>query len=332
MMERHPLKETPVSKGWDWILDSGAYTAWRKKVSIDLKQYATFAETHADLFRYIVNLDRIPGEFGGNPSHQEVERAANESFFNYLRLKELLPNRTNDIIPVFHQGEPTKYLDCYLKEGATYIGVSPTNGLPASARIMWMEEVLKNVPKDIKFHSFGFGSTIEKSYPFLWSMDSSSWSQQAGFGWILAPANNRGGWTVTHITGSLKGPNLGVIASTLKAIKEKGMFLPEELSPELLVVSPYARALQHLIIRRQICQQRIYAPILITPLVKLQKAWSPQYILASYFFLRTGTALMKTLREPPPSSKEILELLQPKRNYDGITRRVRNTGRLPGIF
>ena len=86
------------------MIDSGAFSAWRRGAKIDLDHYADFIREHIELIDYYVNLDVIPGEFGRIPDQSEVDASASASWDNFLYLRD----RGLESIPVFHQGEDFK--------------------------------------------------------------------------------------------------------------------------------------------------------------------------------------------------------------------------------
>ena len=95
------------------LLDSGAFTAWNKgdEVSVDevLGKYSRFIEGAGSLFDeiWMINLDKIPGERGRDPTLAELKEAVEVSDRNFeILVKEF----GNHVLPVFHQGEATSRL------------------------------------------------------------------------------------------------------------------------------------------------------------------------------------------------------------------------------
>lgn len=317
----------------EWILDSGAYSAWRQKKKIDVEAYLAFIRQYQHLFHYVVCLDTIPGEFGAVPSPAEVERAAELSYENFLYMKEALGNLVGveRLIPVYHQGEQLHHLERLIEAGASYVGISPTNGLPLPERIRWGREVMKLVPKTVKTHGFGI-TTRDPDECIFHSMDSSSWSMSSGYGIILAPSAT--GWTWVHITTMKDAGAEERVQDTVERTRKKVPELPAVLTASALMTSPYARAVWNLIVQRaSIRPHRCYAPVLIDALVTSIRFWSPKWILASYWFLQAHGGLLKLLTAPAPSEEEALDSLNIKREYRAtVKRRGKPTGPiLPGL-
>ena len=97
------------------MLDSGAFSAWRKGKPIDLREYCDFVKAHKDVIACCVALDVI------DPSNPEY--AARQSFDNWLYMRSV----GIDARPVFHAREDLKWLDMMLDAGAHYIGLSASS-------------------------------------------------------------------------------------------------------------------------------------------------------------------------------------------------------------
>src|SRR5580692_1929900 len=83
------------------MLDSGAFSAWKRGISINLAEYIAYIKKHEHLLASYVCLDQIPGKPGVKRTQAEVDDAAAQSYKNQQTMKKagLTP------IPVFHQGE-----------------------------------------------------------------------------------------------------------------------------------------------------------------------------------------------------------------------------------
>lgn len=170
------------------ILDSGAFSAWTKKVEIKIDDYIAFIKSTIDVVDHYVNLDVIPAEFGRKPTEEEVEASAQASWDNmvYMESEGLHP------IPVYHMGEGLEWLDKLINHGCDYIGISPANDRTTKQKIEWLDMVFNHIcDKDgipcIKTHGFGVTSLpILYRYPW-YSCDSMSWLRHAAYGSILVP-------------------------------------------------------------------------------------------------------------------------------------------------
>lgn len=156
------------------LLDSGAYTVWKKGTTIDLDKYASFVLENRGLFKTgAFNLDVIGSD--------------KLSYVNWLELRK----RGVDTIPIQHTGDEDSWLVKYLDDGAEYIGLSITGG--SSRSITWFEHIWKNYlltpdgrPR-VRVHGMGLSdqSTMLR-YPW-YSVDSTRSVMQAAMGIIMVP-------------------------------------------------------------------------------------------------------------------------------------------------
>ena len=165
------------------MLDSGAYTLWKKGGKVNIDEYCDFIFKYKDKVESYVNLDVIPGKWSVKPTFQEIEEAARKSFENYTHMlkKGLNP------IPVFHQGEDFKWLERYIDISCEYIGISPANDSFTPQKVKWLDHVFNRITDCngypiVKTH--GFGITTPKilfKYPW-YSVDSITWKISPSFG------------------------------------------------------------------------------------------------------------------------------------------------------
>jgi len=198
------------------ILDSGAFSAWTKKISINLNNYADFCLQHLPYIDYIVNLDVIPGEFGQKALPlKEIEKSASEGWANYeYMIKRGIPKEK--LIHIFHQGEDFKWLEKIVK-AMPYIGLSPANDRSTSEKIRWLDNCMKYVcdekgyPK-VKWHGFAVTSfRLMSRYPWF-SVDSTSWVMTSRMGGVYVPRYRSGKWIYDEdswkISVSARSPNI----------------------------------------------------------------------------------------------------------------------------
>jgi len=183
-----------IDKGLKTFIDSGAFSAHTKGVEIDVDKYIDWLNYYDDYVTIAAQIDTIPGKYGEAKTKEDVKFAAEESWRNYLYMRERLDN-PDKLLPVFHQGEDFKFLkQMFLKQmldyrpKIDYIGVSPTNDLPVKNKIMWLEYVFDIIRKsgnpNVKTHGFGFTSPQGlKRFNFT-SVDSASWIMTAASGSI----------------------------------------------------------------------------------------------------------------------------------------------------
>jgi hypothetical protein len=145
----------------DWVLDSGAYTAWNIGKPVDLDEYISFCKmiraTDSTLSE-IIALDVIGCGRG--------------SLLNAYKMKQA----GVDVVPVFHIGDDWGILKEYAA-GWNKIGLSCRFGEKITDSYRFLDKCFSTAwPK--KFHSFGWVSeTMLMRYPFQ-SSDASSWQLQ----------------------------------------------------------------------------------------------------------------------------------------------------------
>lgn len=171
------------------MCDSGAFTAWNigKPVKVEeLIQYDLWlANKHPGHEFVFVALDVIPGERGRMPTEGEIKAGIDESFQNYLLMKEALRGHT--VIPVFHTGEDRYVRDRYLSH-TDYIGCGMNQNLSEQQRLAWAREAV--VP-GYKFHGLAATGNAMLSQVDWYSVDSSGWLMVAAMGAVLWPVGNR---------------------------------------------------------------------------------------------------------------------------------------------
>jgi hypothetical protein len=175
------------------MLDSGAFTGWNKghPVTIDevREQYDAFLEIAGDMFKeiWLINLDKIPGERGRDPTPDEFVEAIEVSDRNY---ETLVAEYGDRVLPVFHQGEDrTRLHQCAaMVDGKSdYICVSPRNDVAEIHRVRWSEEYHSYLHEEYPFcNTHGLATTgVEMIRRVPWySGDSAAWVQHGGFGMI----------------------------------------------------------------------------------------------------------------------------------------------------
>lgn len=172
----------------DLIMDSGAYSCWKKQESLTVDEYGEFLLANASWIDHAVNLDVIPGSWGRVPSPNEVEQSAEVGWKNFKRLRKQGINT----MPVFHQGERIYWLDKMLDAGCDYIGISPANDRTTDQKIEWLDEIYgylcgqEGYPK-VKTHGFGV-TALPLIYRYPWySLDSVTWLLVGGYGGGFIP-------------------------------------------------------------------------------------------------------------------------------------------------
>lgn len=178
------------------LIDSGAFTAHRKNVEIDVDEYIQWANANTEKIDYFIQLDQIPGRFGHVKTRQEYHEAAIASYknFEYMVTRVHEPHK---LMPVFHYGDDfnllTKILNHKLPNGGPveYMGISPANDTGVKVKSKWIDKVFAEIKRcgreDIKTHALGMTSfAVLEQYPFT-SADSTSWLLTAAYGGIMTP-------------------------------------------------------------------------------------------------------------------------------------------------
>lgn len=170
------------------MIDSGAFSAWRKHDPIDVKKYIAYVKKHEHLIDEVVNLDVIPGVYPKPPTAEEREKSAQEGWDNLMRMADA----GIKAIPVYHQGERFYWLDKMFNAGYDYIGISPDNSRALSSKKEWLTSVFRDIcdsEGDPVFKTHGFAVTaVELMFKFPWhSYDSMTWLLAASYGGIFIP-------------------------------------------------------------------------------------------------------------------------------------------------
>lgn len=179
-----------VDKKLVTFIDSGAFSAHTRGIEPDVEDYIRYLNELDPYVSIAAQLDKIPGEFGKPKTRQQLEEAPILSWENYLYMYPKLKS-PEKLLPIFHQGEDFKYLHQMLEHEpkVQYMGISPANDLPTSAKERWIGEVFKVIKKssnpDIKTHAFGMTSlTVLERHPF-YSADSTTWIMTGANGGIV---------------------------------------------------------------------------------------------------------------------------------------------------
>ncbi|MCK5235413.1 MAG: hypothetical protein KAR06_00395 [Deltaproteobacteria bacterium] len=188
------IDRIPPEQNHPIMLDSGAFTAWTKKVVIDIDDYIEFIHKYKPYLNSYVNLDVIPAEFGRKATPQEVKESAQKSFENFLYMRD----NGLDPIPVFHYGEDFKWLEAMVDAGCEYIGISPTTDKTTAQKRAWLDKVFEFITDSegraiVKTHAFGVtGVSLLVRYPW-YSADATTWVRASSFGAIIVPVQDARG-------------------------------------------------------------------------------------------------------------------------------------------
>lgn len=183
-MERIKSKKPKIKM----MLDSGAFSAWKRGTTIDVNDYIAYIKKNQHLLYSYVNLDVIPGVPGRKATQAEVESAAKASYKNL----KLMHKAGLSPIPVFHYGEDFKWLQQLLDDEESYIGLGGLVGQPQPDQIAFLDHVFTMLTDSmgqplVKTHGFGVASfPLLKRYPWT-TCDATSWAMTAAMGGIYVP-------------------------------------------------------------------------------------------------------------------------------------------------
>lgn len=193
------------------LLDSGAYSAFTRKQHIKLEDYVTFLKKHLakkpDML--YINLDVIS------------EKSGEASYKNWMTMR----SEGLDPIPVYHIGSDEKWLRKYLKR-TDYIGLGAIADMVSRRRIWSLDRIwhtyltdARNMPS-CRVHAMGVASfPLMTRYPW-YSLDSTSWMQQAMYGKLFMPhATDGGSWDYG------RKPYLMGVSFRSPTKKQKGMHI-----------------------------------------------------------------------------------------------------------
>lgn len=185
-----------------FFLDSGAYSIFHRKAeklekingktvrkvnygvyrskgfARFLKGYAEFIKANAKYLHFYANLDAI--------LHPELSWRSYEILTREYGLKP---------VPVIHPGTDLSYVEKYLADGCSFIGLGgfASKVMSRSTYIKWVSSVFDMItdgPDNVPFvrvHGFAMTSwRMMYTFPW-WSVDSASWLKAAAYGGVYIP-------------------------------------------------------------------------------------------------------------------------------------------------
>lgn len=218
-----------VADGVKVFLDSGAFSAFTKGVTVDIKGYCNYIKKHEAM---IVKDDGVLCasvlDGIGNP----LLTWQNQKAMEQLGVRPL---------PCFHYGEDERYLEYYI---ANYEYITLGGMVPISnpQLFYWLDRIWEKYLTDgsgrprLKVHGFGLtAQPLMMRYPW-YSVDSSSWVQAAAMGNILFPGIGIFAVSSTSPAGKKANQHLNTIAKPqrdrlIKIIEDNG-FDPERVQHE----------------------------------------------------------------------------------------------------
>ena len=197
------------------FLDSGAFSAWSKKLEIDIYEYIKFIKEHKQYIDTYAVLDDI------------LDPETTLKNQNIMEKEGLNP------LPCFHFGEDIKYLEYYL-EKYDYIALGGMVPISTKDLVNWLDNIFGNyicdkngIPK-IEIHGFGLTSLfLMLRYPW-YSVDSTSWVLTGRFGSVYVPKIRNGkyiydenSWKICVSNKSLNQKEAGKHITTFSEIERE---------------------------------------------------------------------------------------------------------------
>lgn len=177
------------------LIDSGAFTAHRKDVVLDVDKYIEFLNENNDVINYAIQLDHIPGKWGIQKTIEDVKTAPIKTWENFLYMRDKL-TRPEMLLPVFHMHEDFKYLKQIVEYNVNgkyieYICISGSKDKTPKERKDWYERVFTVIKKsanpNVKTHCLGSATKTDmEQFPFT-SSDATSWLMTSSVGNIITP-------------------------------------------------------------------------------------------------------------------------------------------------
>lgn len=154
------------------FLDSGAFSAYTKGVQMDIAAYCDYIHENEDIIEVASVLDGI-----GDP-------------LLTWQNQQVMESRGVKALPCFHYGEDERYLEHYISK-YEYITLGGMVPIDKSVLVDWLDRLWDRYLTDgsgrprLKVHGFGLTTAnLMHRYPWF-SIDSSSWVQQAANGNVV---------------------------------------------------------------------------------------------------------------------------------------------------
>jgi hypothetical protein len=150
--------------GFEYFLDSGAFSVFQQNATIDIDRYIDFIRRHRTTFKVVAALDVIGSGY--------------KSYQNYLYMYD---NGVKDCVPAWHYGDDKMLIKKYLDK-TDYIAIG--NLVPLAynpglrAKIIRQTiDIIRKINSKAKVHLYGVTSLIllKMFGPDVESVDSTSW-------------------------------------------------------------------------------------------------------------------------------------------------------------
>lgn len=193
-IERWVERDKVNGKKGKLMVDSGAFSVYRRGATIDINEYIDFINNNIDGIDLVIQLDKIPGVYKEEKTKEQVDESVEQTWNNFLYMVEKVKN-PKKIMPVFHQFENfnalKRMLDFKYSDGTPieYICISPSKNVGADYRLQWYGEcfdIIHNSSNpNVKIHALGNQIPLHiESYPFA-SADATTWLRNGFLGRII---------------------------------------------------------------------------------------------------------------------------------------------------
>ena len=173
------------------FIDSGAFTAWSKDISIDVEKYINWINKYDEYVSAFGQIDAIPPRGSG---FEVLEEYCQKTWQNYLYMIDRVKS-PKKILYTFHFGESFEWLKKALEfrfpDGSPmeYMAFGGLVGRTTQERVLFLNrafEIVKNSSNpNIKIHGFGVSSkNMWTHYPF-YSCDSYTPGFNATYGYTF---------------------------------------------------------------------------------------------------------------------------------------------------
>ena len=176
------------------IVDSGAFSAWTKGITLDVDEYISWINERSEDIYLFGQIDSIPGTRTGYGKGKTPKQAASETWDNYLYMRRFLKN-PDSLLYTFRVGEPFEFMQkaCNYKDERgrpiPYIALGGMVGKPYTVRDNFLRKcfsVIRNSDNpNVSVHAFGMTDfSLCEKYPIT-SADSTSWIMVGAMGNIM---------------------------------------------------------------------------------------------------------------------------------------------------
>ena len=173
--------EKRCDRGALTFVDSGAFSAMNRNLSIDIDEYIEWLNKYEKNLLMYCQWDYIP------LTEEVAEEYAKKTWENYLYMKDKLVN-PDKLVYCYHYLEDIKWLEQALQNDVKVIalgGIAKRGKNIRNQFLTEVQQVIEKSGKDVLVHAFGMtGFDILEKFTFINCADSSTWLYASKFGEI----------------------------------------------------------------------------------------------------------------------------------------------------